>query len=108
MATQFYKTLEDILKLKEENAQRIQDRMSELSEHTIKSSYDDELTALKSNLKQLGVSDSLTEQSIEDKFIDKSRRLEFIKENNIKHGSPRWFKVMYARPELTGEDPFGE
>ena len=108
MATQFYKTLDDILKLKEENAQRIQERMSELTEHTSNSSYDDELAALKSNLKQLGVSDSITEESIEDKFIDKSKRIKFIQENNIKHGSPRWFRVMYARPELTGEDPFGE
>ena len=109
MATQFYKTLDDILKLKEENAQRIQDRMSELSEHTINTSYDDELATLKVNLKQMGVSDgSFEKRSIEDKFIDKSKRLEFIKENNIKHGSPRWFKVMYAKPELTGEDPFGE
>lgn len=109
MATQFYKTLEDILKLKQENAQRIQDRMSELTEHTVNKSYDDELAALKSNLKELGVgSESLSEQSIESKFIDRSARLQFIKENNIKHGSPRWFRVMYARPELTGEDPFGE
>ena len=108
MATQFYRTLEDILKLKQENADRIQEKISEINESTPNSSYDDELAALKSNLKTIGVSNSLTEQSIEDKFIDKSKRLEFIREHNIKHGSPRWFRVMYARPELTGEDPFGE
>lgn len=103
MATQFYKTLEDILKLKEENAQQIQTR---LSEHTIDKSYDDELAGMRKLAGLDGTSAS--EFSIEDKFIDKSKRLEFIKENNIKPGSPRWFKVMYAKPELTGEDPFGE
>ena len=108
MATQFYRTLDDIIKLKQENQQRLQDRVADINESTSNSSYDDELAALKSNLKTIGVSDSLTEKSIEDKFIDKSKRLEFIREHNIKHGSPRWFRVMYARPELTGEDPFGE
>lgn len=108
MATQFYKTLDDILRLKEENAQRVQDKISAINQSSIDESYDDELARLRTNLRELGVSDKSYENSIDQKFIDRSARIQFIKENNIKHGSPRWFKVMYARPELTGEDPFGE
>lgn len=108
MATQFYKTLDDILRLKQENTARVQDRISEINQSSIGESYDDELARLRLNLRELGVSNESYENSIEQKFIDKSARIQFIKENNIKHGSPRWFRVMYAQPELTGEDPFGE
>jgi hypothetical protein len=98
MATQFYKTVDDILKLK-------QDKISETSNHTSDSSYDDELARLRSQMQMLGVG---SEPSQDDEFIDRSRRQEFIREHNIKHGSPRWFRVMYAQPKLTGEDPYGE
>jgi hypothetical protein len=40
--------------------------------------------------------------------IDNAQRHAFIREHNIKPGTPRWMKVMYAKPHLTGEDPFGE
>jgi hypothetical protein len=56
-------------------------------------------------MQQLGVNQA-SEQ--EQSAIDRSTRMQFIKEHNIKQGTPRWFRVMYARPELTGEDPFGE
>ena len=108
MATQFYRTLDDIVKLKQENQQRLTNRVAEINENTQHQSYDAELAALKSNLKVVGVNSESVEQTIEEQWLDKNKRIEFIKENNIKHGSPRWFRVMYARPELTGEDPFGE
>ena len=107
MATQFYRTLDDIVKLKQENQQRLNDRVAEINQGTTTESYDQELAALKSNLKMIGVSNQ-SEQSIEDQWHDKSKRQEFIREHNIKPGTPRWFKVMYARPDLTGEDPYGE
>ena len=34
------------------------------------------------------------------------RRLE--KENNIKPGSPEWFKLWFSKPYLTGEKPIGD
>jgi hypothetical protein len=34
------------------------------------------------------------------------RRLE--RENNIKPGSPEWFKLWFSRPYLTGEKPVGD
>lgn len=107
MATQFYRTLDDIMRLKQENTERIQARVAELTENTSRQSYDSELAALKANLRTMGVSNQ-DERSIEDGVDDKSKRLQFIRENNIQPGTPRWFKVMYARPELTGEDPYGE
>lgn len=106
MATQFYRTLDDIVKLKQENQQQLGDKVVEINETVDDSSYEDQLSALKANLKQIGVTNS--DGSIEDRWNDRSRRQEFIKEHNIKPGSPRWFRVMYARPDLTGEDPFGE
>lgn len=108
MATQFYRTLDDIVKLKQENQQRLQTRVTEINENSSSQSFDDELSALKQNLKTIGANDSQLEKSIEDKWNDRSKRQEFIKEHNIKQGTPRWFRVMYAQPDLTGEDPFGE
>ena len=108
MATQFYRTLDDIVRLKQENEQRYQINKSSIDETRSDESFDQELALLKSNLKTIGTGSESNEKSIEDKFIDESRRLEFIREHNIKQGTPRWFRVMYAQPDLTGEDPFGE
>ena len=108
MATQFYRTLDEIMRLKQENSDRIQNRISEINEHSVEPDYTDALANMRKLAGLDGRSSAFSDQSIEGKFIDKSERIQFIKEHNIKHGSPRWFKVMYARPELTGEDPFGE
>lgn len=35
-----------------------------------------------------------------------SRKAEFMRENNIKPGDQAWFKLMFAKPHITGEDPF--
>jgi hypothetical protein len=104
MATQFYRTLDDIMRLKQENADRLEKRVEQINHAVVDESYDDELARLKSNMRQLGVDQSVSDVS----SVDNSKRIEFIREHNIKPGTPRWFRVMYARPELTGEDPFGE
>jgi len=36
-----------------------------------------------------------------------ARKVEYQADNNIKPGDPAWFKLHYAKPLLTGEDPFG-
>jgi hypothetical protein len=36
----------------------------------------------------------------------RNQRQEYIKKNNIKPGTPEWFKVSFAKPELTGETPW--
>jgi hypothetical protein len=35
--------------------------------------------------------------------IDKSK---YMRENNIKPGSDAWFKLWFAKPDITGENPF--
>ena len=37
-----------------------------------------------------------------------SKKAQFIRDNNIKPGDKEWFKVMFAKPHLTGEDPFSK
>jgi hypothetical protein len=37
-----------------------------------------------------------------------SRKAQYMRENNIKPGDKEWFKVMFAKPHLTGEDPFSK
>jgi hypothetical protein len=104
MATQFYKTLDQISAEREQRNTLIQEKIAQHNRAT-EQDYDDELARLKTNMRQLGVNKP---SEHEQTAFDRSTRMQFIKENNIKHGSPRWFRVMYARPELTGEDPFGE
>ena len=83
-------------------AEQIQKKLSEYDNITYENS-DDSID----NMKRLA---GINSNSVSDEpsIFDKSNRIKFIQENNIKHGTPRWFKVMYARPELTGEDPYGE
>ncbi len=35
--------------------------------------------------------------------IDKGK---YMRENNIKPGSDAWFKLWFAKPDITGENPF--
>ena len=100
MATQFYKSLDEWENIKRQQNQLVQRKLSEYN-HT-------EITDIDSLKTLAGINNHQRSSSIEQQSIDRGSRLRFIQENNIKHGTPRWFKVMYARPELTGEDPFGE
>jgi len=106
MATQFYRTLDDILKQKAQNQQQIQEKLAKYE--SVDTDFNTELARLRTNMSNLGINQATKEELFNGRQVDHSSRLKFIQENNIKHGSPRWFKVMYARPELTGEDPFGE
>jgi hypothetical protein len=98
MATQFYKSLEEWQQIKADQRQMAQQRMSE---------YENDCLTNIDDMKRLaGINDNSVGSS--GQSVDHSTRMRFIQENNIKPGTPRWFRVMYARPELTGEDPFGE
>lgn len=104
MATQFYKTLEDWQKLKSQQSQKIQEKIQLCNSH-IDENFDTELDNIK---KLAGLNNAKFIESIDQPFIDSSARQQFIRENNIEPGTPRWFKVMFALQRLTGEDPFGE
>ncbi len=35
-----------------------------------------------------------------------AKKSQFMQEHNIKPGTEAWFKLWFAQPKLTGEDPF--
>jgi hypothetical protein len=37
-----------------------------------------------------------------------AKKQQYMRENNIKPGDKEWFKVMFAKPHLTGENPFSK
>ncbi len=37
--------------------------------------------------------------------ITGTEKAEYQRKHNIKSGSPEWFKLWFARPKLTGENP---
>jgi hypothetical protein len=40
--------------------------------------------------------------------LNNVNKAQFMKENNIKSGTEAWFKLWFARPDITGEDPFSK
>lgn len=36
------------------------------------------------------------------------KKQQYMRENNIKPGDQAWFKLMFAKTHLTGEDPFSK
>jgi hypothetical protein len=99
MSTQFYKSLREWELIKHQQNNLVQERLSQLTE--VQSTDIDDIKRL------AGVGDKRNIR-LDCQSVDRDVRMKFIQENNIKPGTPRWFRVMYARPELTGEDPFGE
>ena len=60
-------------------------------------------------LKRLSGSGKITgETTVTPNSALATRKAEYMRENNIKPGDKEWFKVMFAKPELTGEDPFSK
>lgn len=37
-----------------------------------------------------------------------TRKAEYMRENNIRPGDKEWFKLWFAQPHITGEDPFSK
>jgi len=60
-------------------------------------------------LKRLSGSGKITgeiNQPIDAQLMAKKQQ--YMRDNNIKPGDKEWFKVMFAKPHLTGEDPFSK
>lgn len=55
-------------------------------------------------LKRLSGIDARSKQIAAETQANKAK---FMAENNIKPGTDAWFKLWFAKPEITGEDPFG-
>ena len=61
------------------------------------------------NLKKLAGGESfkgLTPYSENLSYIA-NKKSKYMKKKKIQPGSPKWFKLWFAQPGLTGEDPFG-
>lgn len=60
-------------------------------------------------LKKLSGSGKITgETSAQPNSALASQKAQYMRDNNIKPGTDAWFKLWFARPELTGENPFGK
>ena len=55
------------------------------------------------DLKRLAGVGKSTAQS---EFISNVDKAKYERENNIKRGSPEWFKLWFAKPHITGEKPY--
>ena len=58
-------------------------------------------------LKKLaGINNASNEPSMgENLSIVGTRKAEYQRKHNIKPGTPEWFKLWFAQPKLTGENP---
>jgi len=60
------------------------------------------------DLKRLSGVGKITGESATVDHELNAKKAQYIRENNIKPGDQAWFKVMFAKPHLTGEDPFSK
>ena len=61
------------------------------------------------DLKRLSGSGKITgETSITPNSQLASQKAQYMRENNIKPGDQAWFKLMFAKTDLTGENPFSK
>jgi len=58
-------------------------------------------------LKKLaGINNATNDSSMgENLSIIGTRKAEYQRKHNIKPGTPEWFKLWFAQPKLTGENP---
>lgn len=58
------------------------------------------------NLKLLaGIKDNKQVNSVSNISLTAEEKVKLMKENNIKPGTPEWFKLWFSLPYLTGEKP---
>lgn len=50
----------------------------------------------------------IDKKSKQDAIALQQNKAKFMAENNIKPGTKEWFKLWFAKSELTGENPFGK
>jgi len=60
-------------------------------------------------LKRLSGSGKITgESSVTPNSQLATQKAQYMRENNIRPGDKEWFKLWFARPDITGENPFGK
>ena len=60
------------------------------------------------DLKRLSGAGKITGEAAQVDHELNAKKAQYIRENNIKPGDQVWFRVMFAKPHLTGEDPFSK
>ena len=48
----------------------------------------------------------IDENSKKVAIVTQQNKAQFMRENNIKPGTQEWFRLWFAKPDLTGENPF--
>lgn len=56
-------------------------------------------------LKKLAGLNNLHNSIRENPSITGTEKAQYQRKHNIKAGSPEWFKLWFARPKMTGENP---
>ena len=60
-------------------------------------------------LKRLSGGDKITgESTVTPNSALASQKAQYIRDNNLRPGDPEWMRVMFAKPHLTGENPFSK
>ena len=55
------------------------------------------------DLKRLSGVDKASKDAV---MATQANKAQYMRENNIKPGTKEWFKLWFAKPDLTGESPY--
>lgn len=80
---------------------KLQSAYSRLKDYTVPESKDMSLD----DLKRLSGVDKASKDAA---IATQQNKAQFMRENNIKPGTQEWFRLWFAKPELTGENPFSK
>ena len=78
---------------------KLQNAYSKLKEVTILPEKDMTLDELK---RLSGIDEASKNAAV----VTQQNKARFMAENDIKPGTKEWFQLWFARPDMTGEDPF--
>lgn len=78
---------------------KLQSAYSRLKDYKVPESRDMSLD----DLKRLSGVDKASKDAA---VATQQNKAQFMRENNIKPGTQEWFKLWFAKPQLTGENPF--
>jgi hypothetical protein len=57
------------------------------------------------DLKKLSGIDEASKQAA---IVTQATKAQYMHEHNIKPGTKEWFKLWFAKPDITGENPFSK
>lgn len=84
---------------------KLQNAYQSMKEYKIAPEKDMTLDELK-RLSGSGKITGETTQPIDTQL--QSKKSQYIRDNNLRPGDPEWMRVMFAKPHITGENPFSK